>query len=139
MSTENKQAGEQENLGRRKFIRDSALIAGAGIAALSLPKTTSAAGFFKPDGTYTVKQIMDMFISQVPGGVKGSTVDTLKSGSPDTVVTGILTTMFATVDIIRKAITLGANFIIAHEPTFYNHADGTDWLKDDDVYQFKAN
>jgi hypothetical protein len=37
-------------------------------------------------------------------------------------VTGIVTTMFATVAVIEKAAKAGANFIIAHEPTFYNHA-----------------
>jgi putative NIF3 family GTP cyclohydrolase 1 type 2 len=46
--------------------------------------------------------------------------------------------MFATIPVIRKAIEEKANFIIAHEPTFYNHTDETDWLKDDKVYQYKA-
>ena len=41
--------------------------------------------------------------------------------------------------LYARAIDLGANFIIAHEPTFYNHADDTSWLQDDDVYQYKAN
>jgi putative NIF3 family GTP cyclohydrolase 1 type 2 len=54
-------------------------------------------------------------------------------------VTSIITTMFATIAVIRKAIDLGANFIIAHEPTFYNHADNTSWLKDDEVYRYKAD
>jgi putative NIF3 family GTP cyclohydrolase 1 type 2 len=66
-------------------------------------------------------------------------VDTLKSGSRDQIVTGIVTTMFATLTVIRKAIELKANFIIAHEPTFYNHLDETDWLKNDPVYQFKSD
>jgi putative NIF3 family GTP cyclohydrolase 1 type 2 len=78
-------------------------------------------------------------MKQVPGAPFPNTVDTLKSGSPDTVVTGIVTTMFATIDVIRKAIDLGANFIIVHEPTFYNHLDATDWLKNDDVYQYKID
>jgi putative NIF3 family GTP cyclohydrolase 1 type 2 len=82
---------------------------------------------------------MDLFIKQVPGAPFPNTVDTLKAGSPDTVVTGIVTAMFATIDVIRKAIDLGANFIIAHEPTFYNHVDATDWLKNDDVYQYKID
>jgi putative NIF3 family GTP cyclohydrolase 1 type 2 len=47
--------------------------------------------------------------------------------------------MFATIDIIQKAIALRANFIIAHEPTFYNHQDETAWLEKDEVYQYKAN
>lgn len=134
MSTE-KASSIQNELNRREFIRNTTLVAGA----LTLPGLSQAANFIKPAGTYTVKQIMDLFISQVPGGVKTDTVDTLKSGSPDTVVTGIVTTMFATIEIINKAISLGANFIIAHEPTFYNHADDTSWLKDDTVYQYKAN
>ena len=124
-------------LSRRKFIQQTAVAAGAG-AILAKPILGRAATFIKPTDTYTVKQIMDLFIKTVPGGVKTDTVDTLKSGSPDTVVTGIITTMFATIDIIRKAISLGANFIIAHEPTFYTHTDDTSWLKDDEVYQYKA-
>ena len=138
MSTENKPSADQNGQTRRKFIHDAAVIAGTGMA-LSIPAISNAANFIKPAETYTVKQVMDLFISQVPGGVKTNTVDTLKSGSPDTVVTGIVTTMFATIDIIRKAIARGANFIIAHEPTFYNHADDISWLKDDDVYQYKAD
>jgi putative NIF3 family GTP cyclohydrolase 1 type 2 len=82
---------------------------------------------------------MDLFISNVPGAPFGQTVDTLKSGNRDIQVSGIVTTMFATVDVIRKAIALKANFIIAHEPTFYNHLDETEWLSDDPVYQYKAD
>ncbi len=57
----------------------------------------------------------------------------------DIVVTGIVITMFATIDVIRKTIELGANFIIAHEPTFYNHEDNTAWLENDEVYRYKAD
>ncbi len=123
---------------RRKFIYNVSAAVGAGVI-LSNPLISRAANFIKPAETYTVKQVIDLFMKQVPGAPFPNTVDTLKSGSPDTVVTGILTTMFATIDMIRKAIELGANFIIAHEPTFYNHVDATDWLKDDDVYQYKID
>ena len=127
-----------DGLSRRKFIYNTAVVAGAGML-LAEPLMSNAASFVKPAESYTVKQIMDMFIKQIPGAPFPNTVDTLKAGSSDTVVTGIVTTMFATIDIIRKAITLGANFIIAHEPTFYNHTDDTEWLKDDDVYQYKMD
>src|SRR5205085_12466509 len=86
----------------------------------------------------TVGEIMDRFIIEVPGAPIENTVDTLKAGSRDIVVTGIVTTMFATLEVINKAIALGANFIIAHEPTFYNHRDDTDWLEGDKVYRHKA-
>jgi putative NIF3 family GTP cyclohydrolase 1 type 2 len=126
-----------DNITRRKFIRNAG-IATAGIS-LASPLAGKAAGFLKNDDPVTVKQIMDKFIAEVGVGKISNTVDTLKSGSPDTAVTGVLTTMFATIDMIRKAIDLGANFIIAHEPTFYNHQDDTGWLKNDDVYQYKAD
>ena len=123
---------------RREFIYNISTIAAAGLL-LADPLLSAAAGPGENQNTYTVKQVIDLFIKDVPGGVKNQTVDTLKAGSMDTQVTGIVTTMFATIDVIRKAIDLGANFIIAHEPTFYNHTDDTSWLKNDDVYQYKAD
>ncbi|MGZ3872032.1 MAG: Nif3-like dinuclear metal center hexameric protein [Mucilaginibacter sp.] len=121
---------------RRKFL--SHTLKASGVLLLT-PLASKAAGFIPADESFTVKQIIDLFIKQVPGGPLTTTVDTLKSGSPDTKVTGIVTAMFATIDVIRKAIELGANFIIVHEPTFYNHADDTAWLQQDDVYQYKAD
>lgn len=135
MINENNATENNNDLTRRKFIQTTALGAGA---MLAMPALSKANGFIEPE-SYTVKQIMDKFIAEVGIGNIPNTVDTLKAGSPDTVVTGIVTTMFATIDVIRKTIAHGANFIIAHEPTFYNHADNTTWLKDDDVYQYKAD
>ncbi|MBN3583898.1 Nif3-like dinuclear metal center hexameric protein [Algoriphagus aestuarii] len=88
---------------------------------------------------YTVGEIIDLFISKVPNAPFSPTVDTLKSGNREQQVTGIVTTMFATLTVIRKAIELKANFIIVHEPTFYNHQDETAWLDGDPVYEFKKN
>jgi len=121
---------------RRDFINTVSKAAG-GVALTSIPFITNAhisAGMVQT----TVGDIMDLFIKQVPGAPFNDTVDTLKTGSRDTKVTGVVTTMFATVAVIKKTIELGANFIIAHEPTFYNHRDDVDWLKDDDVYKYKA-
>ena len=87
--------------------------------------------------SFTVGQVMDIVIKTIPGAPFPKTVDTLKSGSPAQKVTGIVSTMFATIEVIEKTIAAGANFIIAHEPTFYNHADETDWLKNDAVFQHK--
>ncbi len=123
------------SLNRRKFINKTATSAAV---LLAMPVISKAENIIKTDDTFTVKQVMDLFIKDVPGGPIANTVDTLKSGSPDTKVTGIVTTMFATIEVIRKAIDSGANFIIAHEPTFYNHIDDTSWLKNDDVYLYKA-
>jgi putative NIF3 family GTP cyclohydrolase 1 type 2 len=121
---------------RRKFITNLSLTTAAVIAT---PAFSRANGFFKAGDSYTVGQIMDMFIKTVPNGPFLNTVDTLKAGNRDMVVTGIVTTMFPTVEVIRKAIDLNANFIICHEPTFYNHTDDVNWLQNDEVYNYKAD
>lgn len=121
---------------RRKLFVNT--VKATGVLLLS-PLVNKASGFIFADERYTVGQVMDLFISQVPGGALTTTVDTLKSGNRDIKVTGIVTAMFATIDVIRKAIELGANFIIAHEPTFYNHTDDTGWLQNDEVYKYKAD
>lgn len=43
--------------------------------------------------------------------------------------TGIVTTCWATAEVIQKAHKLGANLIIAHEALFWNHGDHRDWLE----------
>ncbi|HEY9002998.1 MAG TPA: Nif3-like dinuclear metal center hexameric protein [Mucilaginibacter sp.] len=138
MISENNLSCNPGNQSRRKFIYNAATAVGAGMV-LSSPLIGHAATLVNTPENYTVKQVIDLFMKQVPGAPFPGTVDTLKSGSPDMVVAGIVTTMFATIDVIRKTIDLGANFIIAHEPTFYNHQDATDWIKDDDVLKYKMD
>jgi len=85
----------------------------------------------------TIQAVIDLILKEIPGAPFPQTVDTLKSGNGQQVVTGIATTMFATIDVIRKAAAMGVNFIIAHEPTYYSHSDETQWLEGDAVYQYK--
>lgn len=59
-----------------------------------------------------------------------TTRDKILYGNPDTECRGIVTTCWATVDVIRKAAAQGANLIIAHEALFWNHGDHMDWLED---------
>ena len=125
----------RDGLDRRKFMSTLSKAIGSGILLSSSTMVEAQSQQRK----WTVGEVMDLFIREVPGAPFAQTVDTLKSGSRDTEVTGIVTTMFATVDVIRKAIALGANFIIAHEPTYYNHLDETNWLAGDTVYQYKID
>ncbi len=85
----------------------------------------------------TIQQIMDTIIAAIPGGRKQETVDTVKTGDPTQPVTGIVTTFLATQEVIERTVALGANLIITHEPTFYNHLDEVDWLAGDEVYAAK--
>ena len=57
------------------------------------------------------------------------TVDTFKDGDPATRVTGIAVTMMATFDVLRRVADRGANLVITHEPTFYDHFDKLDVLE----------
>jgi putative NIF3 family GTP cyclohydrolase 1 type 2 len=65
------------------------------------------------------------------------TVDTLKTGSPDTPLTGIATTFMATHAVLEKAAAKRLNLVITHEPTFYNHQDETKNFAGDAVYEAK--
>jgi len=65
------------------------------------------------------------------------TVDTVKGGDPSTPVTGIATTFLDTMDVLREANRRGANLVITHEPTFYNHLDDPAFFADDPVYREK--
>ena len=122
--------------GRRKFISDTLKITG-GLTLLSSPAISMAGNILSVKKEFTIREIMDIILREIPGAPFQQTVDTLKSGTPDQKVSGIVTTMFPTVDVIKKAISLNANFIIAHEPSFYNHADDLNWVTSNSVLKQK--
>jgi len=68
---------------------------------------------------------------------RAQTVDTFKAGPPETDVKAIATTGMSTFDVLRRAAAAGRNFVITHEPTFYNHMDQTADLEQDPIYQAK--
>ena len=51
--------------------------------------------------------------------------------------TGIVTCIWPTVDVIRRARELGANLIISHEALFWNHGDRRDVLAHNTAFQAK--
>ena len=65
--------------------------------------------------------------------------DTFKAGGPDTEVTGIATTCFVSLDVIRRAAAAGLNMIIPHEDTFWNDRDDTAIVEKDPLYQAKLD
>jgi putative NIF3 family GTP cyclohydrolase 1 type 2 len=78
-----------------------------------------------------------LILKEIPNAPFATTVDQLRSGSMDQEVTGIVTTMFPTIEVIERTARAGANFIIAHETPFYNNQDETEWLQKDDAYNYK--
>lgn len=47
------------------------------------------------------------------------TVDRIVAGAPAVRVKGIATTMMATLEVIQRAVAVGRNMIVTHEPTFW--------------------
>lgn len=96
-----------------------------------------------------ISQVIDNLISYERGEVNASLIN---NGQPDAKLTklghetnrdkvlygekhlndectGIVTTCWATANVIRAAHKNGANLIIAHEALFWNHGDHRDWLE----------
>ena len=86
-------------------------------------------------------QIMKNYCKGI--GFDGNPIDESKTrdkilyGNPNQEITGIITTCYASVDVVKKAIESGANFIIVHEALFWNHGDHTDWLQDNNTFKEK--
>jgi putative NIF3 family GTP cyclohydrolase 1 type 2 len=76
-------------------------------------------------GTVTAQQIVDRVKAGIGVEWATDTVDTFKAGDPSTVVTGVVTTSMATLDVLQKAVRAGANLIITAAPTFYSRADSS--------------
>jgi putative NIF3 family GTP cyclohydrolase 1 type 2 len=85
----------------------------------------------------TAAQAIDRIVKATGATPPDNTVDTIKAGEPSTVVTGVVTTFTPTMDVLRKAVAAGANLIVTHEPTFYNHLDQTTLFADDPVFKEK--
>ena len=100
---------------------------------LLLPACTVA----QPTKGLTAAEVMKRVIAATGAKAPADTVDTLKAGDPDTVVTGIVTTFMDTYPVLEKAVASGKNLIISHEPTFYNHLDQQSQFAGDPVYQQK--
>src|SRR5882672_8881133 len=71
----------------------------------------------------TARQLIERIQQQVGVPWRAQTVDTIKAGSPDTVVKGVATTMVATLELLKRASAAQRNFIVVHEPTFYSGAE----------------
>ena len=85
----------------------------------------------------TPNDVVDLIKQHITCDWATETVDKFKAGDPNTPLKGIATCMFADMTTLKKAVELGCNFIITHEPVFYNHLDETTAFADDPVFQEK--
>jgi len=100
--------------------RDFVALTAAGAAATpflldhALARTTAGV---------TAQEIVDRVKKNIGVDWRSDDVDTFKAGDPSTIVTGVVTTSMATLDVLQKAVQAGANLVITAAPTFYSKAD----------------
>ena len=117
------------NLSRRELVSAStAFISSAALGEIGQSAPQLTAG-----------EVIDRIKKQVGVPWRDKTVDKLLTGSPDTAVRGIATTMMATLDVVERCVAQGRNMIVTHETPFYLHQDITDDIKDDAVLHYKLD
>jgi putative NIF3 family GTP cyclohydrolase 1 type 2 len=100
-------------LTRRSFVRAAA-------GSLLVPR----AGFAQsPAKTMTAGQVAERIRANAGMAWRDKTLDGFKAGSPDTPVTGVVTTVMATQRVLARAVELERNLIVTQEPVFYNAND----------------
>ena len=100
------------HLSRRQFA------AAAGGGSLLAPSVIA-----QQTKAVTAADIVERIRANVGVDWKTDTVDTFKAGDPATAVKGITVASMATMDVLKKAVAAGANFVITAEPTFFGKAD----------------
>lgn len=101
-------------LTRRNFVELTA----TAVAATPLVSMTRAMGV-----SLTAQEAVDRIKKDIGVEWNSDSVDTFKAGDPSTIVTGIVTTSLASLDVLEQALKKGANLVITSEPTFYSRAD----------------
>jgi putative NIF3 family GTP cyclohydrolase 1 type 2 len=104
------------------------------VISLLLICTTSLTG----QNSRTADQVIAEILKKTGNAPIPNTVDVIKEGDPQTQVTGVITTMFATMEVLKEAVSKKCNLIIVHEPLYYNHLDQTESFKNDPVYLEKS-
>ena len=117
-----------EQFRKRTMSRSAAWLMGATFVVAALVGQQTMAQDKKP----TAREVVAAIQEHVGISWQKETVDTFKAGNPDTPVTGIAVTMMATLDVLQRAAANGQNFVITHEPTFYNHLDVPDGMNEAD-------
>lgn len=113
------------DLSRREFVT-------AGAAALM----SMGAGRL-PRFELTAQQVVERIRAGVGVPWRETTGDTFKAGDPRTIVTGVATTVMATLPVLRQAAGAGRNLIVTCEPTFYNGNDDPGPRATDPIYLAK--
>ena len=112
-------------LSRRAFVVTS-------LGAM-VPRLQAPAGLGGP----TAQEVFETIKSGLGTPWRDKTVDGFKAGDPATRVTGIATTVMATMDVLRRAAAARRNLIVTREPVFYSGNDEPGNRAADPVYLAK--
>ena len=94
--------------------------------------------FAQNNSPKTPQEVVNLIKKNVTCDWANQTVDNFKVGNPNSTLKGIAVCMFADKQTLKTAVEKGCNFIITHEPVFYNHLDETASFAKDPVYNEKA-
>jgi putative NIF3 family GTP cyclohydrolase 1 type 2 len=111
------------------MIRRASVFTASAVGLLGL----SAAGLSGalrpgPQGPLTARGVVERLKARVGVAWLKQTVDDFKAGDPEAAVTGIVVTMFPTVEVLKAAVAARCNLIVCHEPSFYEHFDRAEEL-----------
>ena len=121
------------NRNRREFV--TGLVATAGSAGVLASSGMPAVK--RPARVETIQDVIDLIVSEILPEPLERTIDTVKTGDSSQPVTGVASTCMPTFDVLKRAHAIGANLVIPHEPTWYNHYDKVDHLQGDPVFEAK--
>lgn len=123
-----KDSERHESIDRRSFIYSM-----SGVAAVLASAPTAISGC-KSQKAPTAGEVNDYLNSLGTEWVDLSkTVDTFKSGAPEIEVKGIAVAWMSYTRALEKALELGCNLFVTHEPTYYDH-----WDKDEKIFRFES-
>jgi putative NIF3 family GTP cyclohydrolase 1 type 2 len=118
-------------------MRRRLLSAGAGLALAGAASGAQAA--ITAPGPLRVAEVIARIRERVAIPWQEDTVDRIVAGTADLAISGIGTTMVASLDVLRRASAQGLNMVVAHEPTFWSHFDTVDGLGGDPAFRHKRD
>lgn len=86
----------------------------------------------------TVADAIERILDRMPKRLPPGGCDRVVCGDPAQPLRGIAVTFLASRAVLARAAASGANLVVTHEPTFWNHHDHTDWLAGDPVHGDKV-
>lgn len=114
-------------LSRRRFCKL------AGCSCLTAPALLSG----QPSAGLSAREVVARIRRNVGVPWRIPTADEFKVGDPDAPITGVTTTFMSTLDLLKRSVAAGNNFIITHEPTFWSANDEVASLRNDALYRIK--